>query len=82
VLVAGGIGCDKEPFPVLTPVPLVAVPPIAAIAAATETPRRERAHAVGAHVAEGPVRKSRRLLFRAQPAWPIGRLVGAIRRVE
>ena len=28
MLVAGGIGCDKEPFPVLTPVPLVAVPPI------------------------------------------------------
>ena len=30
MLVAGGIGCDKEPFPVLTPVPLVAVPPIPA----------------------------------------------------
>jgi hypothetical protein len=28
VLVAGGIGCDKGPLPVLTPVPLVAVPPI------------------------------------------------------
>jgi hypothetical protein len=28
VLVAGGIGFDKGPLPVLTPVPLVAVPPI------------------------------------------------------
>ena len=28
MLVAGGIGFDKEPLPVLTPVPLVAVPPI------------------------------------------------------
>ena len=28
MLVAGGIGCDKGPLPVLTPVPLVAVPPI------------------------------------------------------
>ena len=28
MLVAGGIGFDKGPLPVLTPVPLVAVPPI------------------------------------------------------